>query len=61
MRPGRNRGSQRERRGQVTVVGPVMLGLVLGFRGGVPTNASDKDPFEGVFFFAFEIGGGFVR
>ncbi len=42
-------------------IGPAMLGLVLGFRGGVPTNASDKDPFEGVFFFAFEIGGGFVR
>ncbi len=42
-------------------VGPVMLGLVLGFRGGVPTNASSKDPFEGVFFFNFEIGGAFVR
>ncbi len=42
-------------------IGPVMLGLVLGFRAGVPTNASSKDPFEGVFFFNFELGAGFTR
>ena len=42
-------------------VGPVMLGLVLGYRGGIPTNASSKDSFEGIFFFNAEIGAGFVR
>lgn len=42
-------------------VGPVMLGLVLGYRGGIPTNASSKDSFEGIFFFNFEVGAGFVR
>ena len=42
-------------------IGPVMLGLVLGYRGGVPTNASSKDSFEGIFFFNAEIGAGFVR
>lgn len=42
-------------------VGPVMVGLVLGFRAGVPVIASSKDSFEGVFFFQFEIGAGIVR
>jgi hypothetical protein len=42
-------------------IGPVMLGLVLGYRGGVPTNASSKDSFEGIFFFNAEVGAGFVR
>ena len=42
-------------------IGPVMIGLVLGYRGGVPTNASSKDSFEGIFFFNAEVGGGFVR
>jgi len=42
-------------------IGPFMLGLVLGYRGGVPTNASSKDSFEGIFFFNAEVGAGFVR
>jgi hypothetical protein len=42
-------------------IGPVMIGLVLGYRGGVPTNASPKDSFEGIFFFNAEIGAGWVR
>ena len=42
-------------------VGPVMLGIVLGYRGGVPSNASSRDNFEGMFFFNLEIGGAFVR
>jgi hypothetical protein len=42
-------------------IGPVMIGLVLGYRGGVPTNASSKDSFEGIFFFNAEVGAGFVR
>jgi hypothetical protein len=42
-------------------IGPLMLGLVLGYRGGVPTNASSKDSFEGIFFFNAEIGAGFTR
>ena len=42
-------------------VGPVMVGIVLGYRGGVPTNSSSKDNFEGMFFFNLEIGGAFVR
>ncbi len=37
-------------------VGPAMIGLVLGYRGGVPTNASPQDNFEGIFFFDFEVG-----
>lgn len=42
-------------------VGPVMLGLVLGYRGGVPTNASSRDGWEGLFFANLELGGAFVR
>ena len=42
-------------------IGPVMLGLVLGYRGGVPTNASSKDSFEEISFFNAEVGAGFVR
>jgi hypothetical protein len=42
-------------------IGPVMLGLVLGYRGGIPTNASSRDSFEGIFFFNAEVGAGFVR
>jgi len=42
-------------------IGPFMLGLVLGYRGGIPTNASSKDSFEGIFFFNAEVGAGFVH
>ncbi len=42
-------------------IGPVMLGVVVGYRGGIPTNASSHDNWEGLFFFNVEIGGAFVR
>src|SRR5262249_37581284 len=42
-------------------IGPVMLGLVLGYRGGIPTNASSRDSFEGIFFFNAELGAAFTR
>jgi len=38
-----------------------MIGLVLGYRGGVPTTASALAPWEGMAFGGLEIGQAFVR
>ena len=41
--------------------GPFMLGLVLGYRGGVPTIANARDNWEGVLFLDLEAGFAIAR